>query len=248
MVKTKGSRQRLQQREGREDPVQFPTDDQRAIVLDACEHAARAGNLDDVKGFATALAPERLAAGEDPLSVIAAGLPTIRIAGFLPAGESAPAKWLLSFFWWYEWQRRGEPAAFEALPILFHLDCAFFLQRRWIAEILAQWRARVEADKIAHVFFFGIDKRRGVRSFELLQKIEARDLKVCAEIERLRGQDVSITDAVASVAWESDTLIGEKLSPRNVRKIYEQRREGHSGLESRLIAALETLTPKSGSY
>jgi hypothetical protein len=178
-----------------------------------------------------ALAPGQPRAEQEPLAVIATSISTLQVTGWLAAQHSEPVKRLAALHWWDEWQRSGNSAALAGLPYLLELDCAFFLQVRWIAELLARWRRTGAVDKINRVFF-GTPKR-GVRSFPTTIQNEKRDLKVCVAVEQ-RKKKLPLADAFSIVAAKSFKLCRETLSPENVRRIYEYRRRGDTPLEGLL--------------
>jgi hypothetical protein len=72
--------------------------------------------------------------------------------------------------------RADERFALNLLPVLFHIDCRFFLQQPWISELLADWHDKGEEFYIQHAFFGSTEKQRE-RYQEETQKNLKRMLK-----------------------------------------------------------------------
>jgi hypothetical protein len=204
-------------------------------TIATCEAFREAGYSEEVERFAAAL-PQDTPAGGLPVDRIRTGLEAIAVQGWFDAKANEPLKWVASLDCWQRYRDAGEDAALEGLPFLFELDCEFFLRQRWIAELLGRWRQQRPA--LLPKVLLGTPKR-GVTSYEQARKTEERDLRIYAEIERLRDSGMSIEKAVADVADRSHEVAGEKLAEETVSKIRKRRKRGETPLE-------RLLSPKSG--
>ena len=127
---------------------------------------------------------------------------------------------------------RGDQAALERLPAWFDLDCAAFLQKPWISELIASWYQRGETQKIEQLFS-PTPRKKGKASFASAMKLEQRDRKIFEEMDKRleRGEKPNQTARYISNNWQALGLT-EKMSPENVKRIYRERQQGHSHLRA----------------
>lgn len=124
-------------------------------------------------------------------------------------------KWLASLGTWLRYVNEGEDAALEHLPYLFEVDCAFFLRQRWVAEMIARWRAEGDEARV-HALFFGTPKAGVPRYAEARARWE-RDKQVCGRVYLLMQEGHSADKAYKIVGSEIHR------SPEAVRSLYESR-------------------------
>lgn len=102
----------------------------------------------------------------------------------------------------------SEKFALNLLPVLFHIDCAFFLCRPWVVELLTARHDRGEENCMRHAFF-GTPKNHKQLSYGPLLEHQKRNEKLASAAQRLedkknKSKDKSL-DTMA-LAKKSDKL------------------------------------------
>lgn len=102
-------------------------------------------------------------------------------------------KWMVSVIGWARTEEKGSEEALNHLPMLFQLDCAFFLEQPWIRRVLAFWHQQGEEKKVQHAFFGSTKK--GIRTHKLSRKLSAnrRDFLCGPDGAKQRAQLSGIT-------------------------------------------------------
>jgi hypothetical protein len=134
--------------------------------------------------------------------------------------------WLYSALAWEHYHTEGESIALVELPLLFHVNCEFFLGQRWIQTLLSAWRQQGDDKKIRRVFFGAEGKGRN--SYQRVTEDAQRNRKVIAHISNLRARGVGYNEAIRQTQANLRTLgITASITRRTIRAIFERARKGH---------------------
>lgn len=110
--------------------------------------------------------------------------------------------------------REDEQFAKEFLPLLFHIDCTFFLQRPWVRELLADWHDKGEEDAISHAFF-SRPRCKKETHYGPMRDFIARDEKLAAAVTFLMEEkSFTPSQAIDAVGTGKSWMVTGQGAPR----------------------------------
>lgn len=152
--------------------------------------------------------------------------------------EAEPLAWLYSLAWWRHLQkhREGDDELSGALASLLHWQRAFFLQQRWIAELLEHWHEHDLARERAVLFG---KPRKGLPTLEGAIKQWQADQRLCSEVFNLmHASGMSQRKATDDLAERSLELLGYKVSADAVREKYRKYMQQKRNADHPLVTVL----------